>query len=315
LATRKGCGPRWWPRLCSSISALRLAAFAALALAAIPASAAAQIYENIGIRAQGMGGAFVAVADDATTTWWNPAGLASGGYFSSIIEIDKVEDPASTRARALAVTVPSLGFSYYRLALSGMRAPTSTATPGASREDEGVLSEIGATVGQSLGAHLVLASTLKVVHAFDQTHGDLDAGAMVMAGHARFGLSVKNLTTPEFSSVDGPFEMPRQARAGFALKAGSAGRTALTIAVDGDLPKTPTAAGDERHLAIGGEATFTERLAIRAGFGTNTIGDPRRSASGGASLALRKGIFADGQITRGSDAVRNGWGFGLRVAF
>jgi len=34
-----------------------------------------------GARAMGMGGAFIAVADDATTTFWNPAGLAS---FSSL---------------------------------------------------------------------------------------------------------------------------------------------------------------------------------------------------------------------------------------
>jgi len=29
----------------------------------------------VGARAVGMGGAFVAVADDATAPWWNPAGL------------------------------------------------------------------------------------------------------------------------------------------------------------------------------------------------------------------------------------------------
>ena len=45
--------------------------------------AEAQSVETIGIRAQGMGGAFTAVADDATATWWNPAGLAGGSYFST----------------------------------------------------------------------------------------------------------------------------------------------------------------------------------------------------------------------------------------
>ena len=40
-----------------------------------------RVYESVGIRAQGMGGAFVAVADDATASWWNPAGLAGGAYF------------------------------------------------------------------------------------------------------------------------------------------------------------------------------------------------------------------------------------------
>ena len=31
-----------------------------------------------------MSGAFVAVADDATAVWWNPAGLATGPYFNAI---------------------------------------------------------------------------------------------------------------------------------------------------------------------------------------------------------------------------------------
>ena len=65
-----------------------------VSLVVAPQAATAQIYESIGIRAQGMSGAFVAVADDATTTWWNPAGLASGGYFNAILEFDRVEEPA-----------------------------------------------------------------------------------------------------------------------------------------------------------------------------------------------------------------------------
>ena len=58
-----------------------------------PTGARAQIYESVGTRAQGMGGAFVAVADDASATWWNPAGLAMGAFFSSVLEHDNAQDP------------------------------------------------------------------------------------------------------------------------------------------------------------------------------------------------------------------------------
>ena len=68
-----------------------------------------------------MSGAFVAVSDDATSTWWNPAGLATGGFFNAVLEVDRVEDSSHTRARAFSLTVPSLGLSYYRLSLSGMQ--------------------------------------------------------------------------------------------------------------------------------------------------------------------------------------------------
>ena len=57
-----------------------------------------------------------AVADDATATWWNPAGLAGGAFFSAIVEYAA---PAATgRARGsggVSLGFPALGLSYYRL--------------------------------------------------------------------------------------------------------------------------------------------------------------------------------------------------------
>src|SRR5580704_10948566 len=79
----------------------------------IAPSARAQEYEAIGIRAQGMGGAFVAVADDATASWWNPAGLASGAFFNGILEYGRPDlSPPTT---ALGVAFPALDVNYYRL--------------------------------------------------------------------------------------------------------------------------------------------------------------------------------------------------------
>ena len=58
--------------------------FVSFVLVSSPLAAHAQLIEDIGIRAQGMAGAFVAVVDDATATWWNPAGLATGAFFSGV---------------------------------------------------------------------------------------------------------------------------------------------------------------------------------------------------------------------------------------
>jgi hypothetical protein len=285
-------------------------------LVSCPKAASAQIYESFGIRAQGMSGAFVAVSDDASTTWWNPAGLASGGYFNGLVEFDRVENPAGTRARAVAFNVPSLGLSYYRLALNGMRPQDPTGSASASREDQGVLSQFGATVGQSVGSHLILGSTLKLVHALGETRADLDVGAMAALGRVRLGVAVKNLRTPEFSEGDTRLELPRQVRVGAAAKAGQPNRAEIIAAVDADLTTTPTVVGDERHLATGVEAWLANRsVGVRAGVGMNTLGESRRSGSVGVSIGLRGGLYLDGQLTRGSDLVRNGWGFALRVTF
>src|SRR5213593_698647 len=77
------------PRACllASVSFVTFVSF----VQARPAEA--QSAEAIGVRAQGMGGAFTAVADDATATWWNPAGLAAGAYFNLILEAGSQREP------------------------------------------------------------------------------------------------------------------------------------------------------------------------------------------------------------------------------
>ena len=79
-----------------------------LVMAAAPVRA--QQYESVGIRAQGMAGAFVAVADDATASWWNPAGLATSLSFADVIV-----EAGDGGHWGIALGFPSLGLSYYRL--------------------------------------------------------------------------------------------------------------------------------------------------------------------------------------------------------
>src|ERR1043166_8984919 len=86
--------------------------------------ARAQIFETVGIRAQGMGGAFVALADDAAATWWNPAGIATGAFFNGLFEYDRLRAAREDKVLGVAVAFPALGVSYYHLPINQMRAPT-----------------------------------------------------------------------------------------------------------------------------------------------------------------------------------------------
>src|SRR5258708_2823889 len=156
-----------------------------LVFLAVPA--AAQPTDAVGVRANGMGGAFTAVADDATASWWNPAGMAGGAYFNALIESGAQTEPRSERTaagdpqsasrantRSFAVAFPALGLSYYRLRISEIQPQTSTGNTVPGRQESGaaevplrslVLNQLGATVGQSLGSHLVIGSTFKLVSA------------------------------------------------------------------------------------------------------------------------------------------------------
>jgi hypothetical protein len=300
------------------VASARILAFIAVSCAlARPVSA--QIYETVGIRAQGMAGAFVAVADDSTATWWNPAGLATGAYFSGVVEHRSGEGASDEGTLGVSFMVPSLGLSYYRLRVGAVPLAASGASAPGDRPDQGtglpsfVINQLGVTTGQSLGRYLVVASTAKLVIA-DQLRGDLDLGAIVKAGSVRLGISAKNLAAPDLTADDVPVEHTRQVRVGVAYVPGARRGLAFIAAADADLTSTRTAAGDVRHVAGGAEVS-AGRLGLRGGVSVNTIAEPRPSFSAGASFAVLKGTYLDAHVTRGDDDAMKAWGFALRVTF
>ena len=68
-------GTSWVMKVMAGVTAAVLAGF----WPGLVARAAAQTAEVVGTRALGMGGAFVAVADDPSAVYWNPAGLPRMG--------------------------------------------------------------------------------------------------------------------------------------------------------------------------------------------------------------------------------------------
>src|SRR3954470_2067980 len=106
---------------------------AALFFLAIATPVAAQTFEVVGTRAAGMGGAFVAVADDASATYWNPGGLALGHMFSAVLDRkvtdlkpDKADDSSRHGTGSLiALAMPALGFAHYQLRTTSV-TPVST---------------------------------------------------------------------------------------------------------------------------------------------------------------------------------------------
>jgi hypothetical protein len=287
----------------------------------------AQLPDSNGVRAKGMGGAFTALADDATASWWNPAGLASGAYLNMTLEYGEVDEPpfpGNAPHRGFALAFPALGLSYYRMTVSEIAPPASTAGSAASRQDPGTpsvrtleVSQFGATVGQSIGRYFVLATTVKAVNGNDDTDPALDAGAMVHFGALRAGVIVRNVREPVLGEGAAAVTLKRQARAGAAWIA-AAGNTplAVTLAFDADVLDIPTAFGDERRIA-GGIEVWTRNRVIggRGGISVSTIGDQRESYAGGVSVAVKRGIYGEAQLTGGSDSLRQGWSAGFRMTF
>jgi hypothetical protein len=281
-----------------------------LVLLLFPASAFAQSDAPVGVRAAGMGGAFTAVADDASAAFWNPAGFASGSFLSVVVDGNVLDRRSGW---LVALGTPPLGLSYYRTAIAGVKNGRNTL----------VAHHAGVSLVQSLGGRLALGTTLKVVHGIAASPGgaegaarssnqfDADVGVMATGSLAQLGLSIRNLLQPEFKTPGGAIRLDRRVRAGVSIHTGQD----TTVAADLDLTTATTPRGDWRDAALGVETRRGGNTWVRGGVHWNTRGTAAPIGSIGASYAVYGGVKADGQVSFGSSGGDRGWGIGLRFVF
>jgi hypothetical protein len=301
--------------------------------------------------------AFVAVADDASAVAWNPAGLLSGPVFNLLIDVGRgthqPDDPTlSTSAAQIGSTMFAfgtfpVGLAYYRIS-STIATPEDPAVPDTpDRQDSHVVvrtlvtNHVGATVQQSLGGHLTLGTTLKLVRgemgvqrravtsweeALDSSgnierdgsmRGDLDVGAMANVGRFRAGVVVRNVTEPTFESEDESqsHTLPRHARVGVAWGDRWPGMSSTILAFDADITRVNAIDGERRDVAAGVEHWLARRMiGVRGGVRASTVGDQRWMFSGGGSVALRPGIYVDATYAGGEPGTYS-WGVAARVTY
>ena len=327
---------------------------------AVTTPASAQIVESVGSRALGMGGAFVAVASDASATWWNPGGLGAGPFLDmalakSVTEGGETPPVWRNRTSSFAVATPPVGFGYYRFRLTDIRPFDPTENGSADREGRRVglpirslsASQLGVTLVQTLMPGVHAGTTLKYLRGtvrhsradsllasgelmdigeeLDEGEAegrfDFDIGVLAVGGPLRLGAVVRNAREPEFgadhsAAAEPGVRLPRQIRVGAAFDPERETGIPLTIALDADVRTYETATGERRVVAAGAEQWFrSRRFAVRAGGRFNTAGARERSATAGATVALRSGLFVDGHVVRGGSAGEEGWGLAARVSF
>jgi hypothetical protein len=317
-------------------------------LGSFGAPAGAQTFEAAGTRAAGMGGAFVAVADDASAIYWNPAGLVMGGTYLGLVidtslgkaEPDNTPNAGRGNAQMIAFSTPPLGLSYYRLESTRLRPlATFTADP-ATRVNQLTTHHAGVTLVQSINQSLAVATTLKLVRGIAESGVvlgasrddlldsgpdlpdrasnafDADIGVMATLGTLRAGLTVRNVTSPEFDATDGTqLTLDRQTRAGISYR----GLQSVILAADFDLERVQGTLGDVRNFAAGAEAQVVRRVAVRTGIRLNTLSDePGGSATAfsvGGTVATFRSLLVDAQVTMGAEAADRGWGIAARLVY
>jgi F plasmid transfer operon protein TraF len=305
-----------------------------------PAAAfAQQVLETTGSRALGMGGAFVAVADDPTAVYWNPAGLASGppaGITIGWADFRTGDQLGAPVAGATQRTSKFVSLGTLPVGLSYGHFQESALTPSLGtlpRAQSVSVSQYGVTLLQTVTQGFVIASTFKYVRgsvtsgpvegqstgdalkaAADREgaatgHLDADIGAMADLRRARIGLLVRNVREPSFGdAAQGAVKLQRQTRLGLAILPGSG----LTLAMDLDLDTVDLRDGPRRILAFGGEQRLG-RLAVRAGTRWNLAGPRRMVGALGGSALIRKGVWIDAHYTEGRLDADRGFGIALRM--
>jgi hypothetical protein len=317
---------------------------AALAVAFFIAATTPVPAQTVGVRAQGMGGAFTGVADDASAVYWNPAGLASGAYFSGVLDFNSLGGPSGSvfgydsSATLVSFAMPALGFSYYRTRSLVRTSPafptTAPASSSAARDitlGSLVTNQFGATVVQSLWGGLAIGATLKLVHGVTSidstaTRFDADLGLMESGSVGRLGITIRNLLRPSFGDalVAEPalFRLDREVRIGGSINVSDS----TLLAADADLTRNLRTGIDRRDAAVGVEQHVSSKAVLRGGIHWNTrlgygasVGDANigaaPEASVGGSYAFYGRTSADAQITFGSTNGDRGWGVGLRMVF
>ncbi len=222
-----------------------IAALAAIALSAIPASAeeadggapGSWLSDYVTARTLGLGGAFVAVADEASAVAWNPAGLALLVPNELRFETARLFEDTSINAFNFAVPgnkLPSFGLSVISLS-SGSFQRTNELNDPLGDFKEGETAYIF-SMAKNINTRFALGTNVKLVRqSVEEFSGNgfgFDLGAIyAVTPNVKVGVSAINLGGPNLTLRDAKETYPIEFRGGVSATVLN-GRGLLTAEVD-----------------------------------------------------------------------------------
>ena len=266
-----------------------------------------------GARASAMGSALVASVDDATATYWNPAGLASlrGGLFQG-----EYADWYAGYAYNYAALAYPTRFGTVGAAVTALRSPEMEETTADQQDGTGRTFTAGSyafalSYGKALTDRFSIGATAKVVNErilnSSATGVGFDVGTMFVTPFRgiRLGAAISNFGTKmQMNGADlnvvvdvdpgnagngegqtarfdtDQNDLPLTMRIGLAGEAYNAGGNRLTLAVDALSPNA-----SEQYVNLGAEASMLNGLvAVRGGYNQLFLPDATQGLTAGAGL-------------------------------
>ena len=233
-----------------------------------------------GSRAQGMGGAFTAVADDAHAVYWNPAGLARVSRKQLGLEHVSFIDDINSQYVVFAMPIPraygSFGVSATVVDMGEIERLDNTGAAVAGDTDvsghSGTLSW-----GQAFGENLSLGAGIKFVRqnlAGEEgsgVAGDVGLHLSLLPEKLFLGAAASNLG-PKIKTGTQEEDLPQTFRGGLAYYPIPG---ALVVAIDGEKERDT-----DVIMRGGGEFTYMNQFILRLGY------QETHEASGGFTAGL-----------------------------
>lgn len=263
------------PIVCAAAlaSCLLLSLLPGAAFAAAGSTGIASLKLGVGARAMGLGGAYVALADDPTATYWNAAGLA--GLRNTEVTAMHNQWIQDFRQEYAAVATPlgkgTFGFSFsgfYTSELEG-RDDVGNVTQGFGFNDIAMTAGYGRPLASSLDAGASLRYVREMIAEVDAKTFAFDLGARYRLRDTglSLGAAVQNVGGKP-TLVDEAFELPMTLRVGAAWS-----RPLTSFHSQGTITsEVRKVRGEDARFHVGGELLYHERLALRVGgkFGYDT---------------------------------------------
>ena len=247
---------------------------ALVATAIAPAAAVAATGETgfaflrlgVGARPMGMGSAYVAIADDPTAVYWNPAGLAAVTNTQvTAMHNEWIQDFRQEFVGVGAKAGPgSLGFSFSGFYADELerRDETGVLTGHFGFNDIAVTGAYGMPIAKGLDAGLALRYVREMIAGLDATAvtGDVGARYRLEDNGLSFGAALQNIGgDAKFESEE--FSLPFTYRLGAAFS-----RPISKWNGSGTLSaEYRQARADDGRFHLGGELVYRQLLALRAG--------------------------------------------------
>ncbi len=262
------------PRVRITIAAA-LCATGLLAASVAGSSPSSQV--PIGPRAIAMGGAFTSIADDATSLFWNPAGLARIGHQEIAAAHADLFD-SGIRDNVLSFVLPlspnqAVGADWYHSGFDDNELGFSE-----NRVDVAWALKVRPWLWAGVGGKLITQNTDLDATSLRSSRGvGMDLGALaVPLEHVRLGFVAQDFLNTRIKSTDGTSDVayPRNVRAGVSYTWTRWGTAAFDI-------------DDRWHLGL--EATPHEVMSLRLGAEKDRHGiEPTTWTYG---LGLKAGLF------------------------